>query len=255
MRVFHLQLPMRTVDGAINERIKLSSTIVQTDSLLFIVDTGWVHYPNDLLLELKKWDFSPEQFDLVINTHVHPDHIGNNYLFENARYVVSSVDFEAAKAYAMEMKTSINPYKTFIKYFPHYPPRLAERHAAYSKKLIGKFWKEEFFGNPDRMEWIENRPELPPNVSLVKTAGHTLGHYAVALNGTIENVYITGDALPAKIFWKRKLRERAPRWDPEAFEKSKILVENFEGIIISGHDKPFRTADRKYITQTIIDLA
>ena len=65
---------------------------------------------------------------------------------------------------------------------------------------------------------------------------------------------MTGDALPARIFWRRKLRELAPRWDARQFEKSKAQLEQFEGIIIAGHDRPFRTGDKKYLTETEIDL-
>lgn len=254
MKIFPMLLPMRTVDGAINERIKLTSTIIQTNDTLVIVDTGWAFFPQDLLAELEKWGFSPESFDMVLNTHVHPDHIGNNYLFENARIILSSEDFDFANAYSTEMITSENPYDTFIKYFPHYSSRLTERHAAYSKKLATRFWKKEFIGNPENIEWIEDNPQLPRNISLFHTPGHTPGHYVVALKGTPENVYITGDALPAKIFWKRKLRERAPRWDVEGFEKSKSAIEQLDGIIIGGHDKPFRTADKKYTGEFFIQL-
>ena len=97
---------MRTISGGIDERIKLSSTVIQTKDFLMIVDTGWAHFPNDLQSELGKYNFEPIDFDLVLNTHVHPDHAGNNFLFKNARLIMSRVDFEFAQNYSAEMLAS-----------------------------------------------------------------------------------------------------------------------------------------------------
>lgn len=254
MKIYPLLLPMRTVDGGINLRVKLMSTVVETDSHLMIIDTGWTNFPEDLKTALAAIGFAPTDFDMVINTHVHPDHAGNNYLFENARIILSREDLEFAQTYSTEMIASSNPTETFLKWFPDYPHHRAERHAAYSKKLTTRFWKPEVIGLPERFEWIEDNPELPDHIRLLHTPGHTPGHYSVCIAGRNSSLYVTGDALPAKIFWRRKLRELAPRWDSVAFEKSKAAIEELDGIILGGHDRPFYSSDKKYIAEPVLEL-
>jgi N-acyl homoserine lactone hydrolase len=72
-------------DGA--RIVDASSTVTSIDSgeALIIVDTGAPSGVGELTDALAKANISPEEVDLLINTHLHMDHCGCNHLFVNAR--------------------------------------------------------------------------------------------------------------------------------------------------------------------------
>lgn len=50
-----------------------------------IVDSGLVGEDGEIRRALAGLNVKPEEVDLLVNTHSHPDHCGNNYLFSMAR--------------------------------------------------------------------------------------------------------------------------------------------------------------------------
>lgn len=95
-------------------RAAMQSWVVEVDGLTVIVDTGvgngrdrpamppLDHLDTDFLGELTRAGMAPESVDVVVNTHVHTDHVGWNTkwdsgswvpTFPNARYVVSEADY------------------------------------------------------------------------------------------------------------------------------------------------------------------
>jgi len=74
----HLRILGGIVAGA-------SSTVsfIHSDKKI-IVDTGVSKDRKEIIFGLEKEGFSPGDIDIVINTHPHGDHMGNNNLFENA---------------------------------------------------------------------------------------------------------------------------------------------------------------------------
>ena len=61
-----------------------SVTLISTGKRRIIVDTGLVGEEEIILKRLAEAELNPEDIDSVINTHVHQDHIGNNFLFSRA---------------------------------------------------------------------------------------------------------------------------------------------------------------------------
>jgi len=60
-----------------------------------IVDTRTAWDGKQILEALKKCDVSPDDINFVICTHGHSDHIGCNYLFQNAIHIVGfSISFK-----------------------------------------------------------------------------------------------------------------------------------------------------------------
>ena len=57
-----------------------------------IVDTGAIGEHKGIINGLKKEKLKPEDIDIVINTHLHPDHCGNNDLFVNAEFIAHEVE-------------------------------------------------------------------------------------------------------------------------------------------------------------------
>jgi Metallo-beta-lactamase superfamily len=95
-------------------RIALQVWVVEVDGLTVLVDTGvgndrvrprmWQldHLQTDFLESLRRAGIEPEDVDVVINTHLHFDHVGWNTMrdgdawvptFPNARYLMPEADY------------------------------------------------------------------------------------------------------------------------------------------------------------------
>ncbi|WP_319452622.1 MULTISPECIES: MBL fold metallo-hydrolase [unclassified Mycobacterium] len=100
--------------GAEQWRIAMQTWVVQVDGLTVVVDTGvgndrdrphmppLDHLSTDFLGEFTRAGFEPGSVDVVINTHLHTDHVGWNTqlvdgawvpTFPNARYVMPEPDY------------------------------------------------------------------------------------------------------------------------------------------------------------------
>jgi len=72
-------------------------SLIRDGKLNVIVDTG---NPNDeeaIRNGLRKFKLSPKLIDFVIITHYHPDHIGCNMLFKNAKFIDFADVYEGDK--------------------------------------------------------------------------------------------------------------------------------------------------------------
>jgi N-acyl homoserine lactone hydrolase len=134
-----------------------------------LVDTG-VGGPDDLLADwrvvnrsiadaLAEIDVTPADIDLVINTHLHFDHCGQNAVFPHAPCYVQRSELARAKVESPEL------YDWF-----------------------------DFMNG--RFELLDGDTEIVPGVRVVATPGHTTGHQSVlvaAEGGSAPDVLI-GDA-------------------------------------------------------------
>src|SRR5580692_3031803 len=102
-----------------------------------LVDTG-VGGPEDLLNDWRVADIS-----LVINTHLHFDHCGQNPVFGHAPFYVQRAELDRARRE--------------------------------SPDLSGWF---DFMGA--RFELLDGDTEILPGLSVIATPGHTVGHQCVA---------------------------------------------------------------------------
>ena len=76
-------------------RCRAGSTIIliRDEGKNILVDTGNPQDKEKIIITLKKNGLRPEDIDLVIITHFHPDHLGCNYLFKKAHFIVPGVSF------------------------------------------------------------------------------------------------------------------------------------------------------------------
>jgi glyoxylase-like metal-dependent hydrolase (beta-lactamase superfamily II) len=100
--------------GGEHWRAAMQSWVVEVDGLTVVVDTGvgndrdrpamppLDHLDTDFLGALVRAGVPPESVDVVVNTHVHTDHVGWNTkrdgdswvpTFPNARYLIPEVDY------------------------------------------------------------------------------------------------------------------------------------------------------------------
>ena len=70
-------------------------TLVSHDNLNIVIDTGIVGEANKIRDGLSNFGLSTGDIDLIINTHLHGDHIGNNALFINAEFIAHKNELPA----------------------------------------------------------------------------------------------------------------------------------------------------------------
>jgi glyoxylase-like metal-dependent hydrolase (beta-lactamase superfamily II) len=70
-------------------RASSTITLVFDGKEKIIVDTGNLTDDKKILKALKKFKIEPAEITMVVNTHVHPDHRGCNFLFRKAKIITS----------------------------------------------------------------------------------------------------------------------------------------------------------------------
>jgi N-acyl homoserine lactone hydrolase len=132
-----------------------------------LVDTG-VGWPTDVIKEwrivnrraadaLAEHDLSPADVTIVINSHLHWDHCGQNAVFKHAPFYIQRS--ELARARREEKKTA-----------------------------------EWFDFAEARFELIDGDAEIAEGVRVVATPGHTVGHQSVLVDTADGAAVMIGDA-------------------------------------------------------------
>jgi len=131
-----------------------------------LVDTG-VGWPTELVKEWKvvnrhaadalaEHDLSPADVHIVINSHLHFDHCGQNAVFKHAPFYVQRTELERARVQAR--------------------------------------WLTDWFDFAGaRFELLDGDAEIADGVRVIATPGHTAGHQSILVQGDGEEVLI-GDA-------------------------------------------------------------
>ena len=78
---------------------RFGSTFLYSQGKNILVDTGGGPSSGKLLKNLKNVGIKNNEIDIVVLTHLHPDHVGWNVLdnqptFQSAKYIVSSTDLK-----------------------------------------------------------------------------------------------------------------------------------------------------------------
>jgi len=132
-----------------------------------LVDTG-VGWPSDLVKEWKvvnrhaadalaEHDLSPADVRIVVNTHLHFDHCGQNAVFKHAPFYVQRAELERARR----------------------------------EEKITTDWFD-FAGA--RFELLDGDGEVADGVRVVATPGHTAGHQSVVVDTSDGGALMIGDA-------------------------------------------------------------
>ena len=164
--------------------LSIHSLIVESDGQLLMVDTcigndkertypRWNHMQTDFLQKLEAAGFKPEQFDTVLCTHMHVDHVGWNTrlvdgawqpTFANARYLYAEDEWAhwrtEPQEYGPVIEDSVQPI---------FDAGLAD--------LV----------RPDH--------RVTDEVWLEPTPGHTPGHVSIHIASEGEEAVITGDMI------------------------------------------------------------
>ena len=159
--IHHLKLAEVNLSGAYNpptfrdSRIDVYATLIITSSATILVDTGVGsdnHYinktfeplPVSVEQALNEHGLQLADIDIVINSHLHFDHCGNNRLFPRPQFVIQEAEISIARS----SRYTVNSWFDFTG---------ADLHQVRGDKQIA------------------------PGVSVLSTPGHTPGHQSVLI--------------------------------------------------------------------------
>jgi N-acyl homoserine lactone hydrolase len=150
------RLHLASLQGLDGSRWPVHGFVVTHPGGAVLVDTG-VGGPQDVLDDwrvvnvsvadaLAGLDMSPADIDLVINTHLHFDHCGQNAVFRHAPFYVQRAELDRMRREAGELY--------------------------------------DWFGFMDaRFELLDGDTEVVPGLEVIATPGHTAGHQCVIVRG------------------------------------------------------------------------
>lgn len=165
---------MKTPYYGIKYQAALKPLLVTTDSERMLIDTGIAQLPQslskyvkfskdtDIVQELSHHGVSPDDITVVVNTHMHMDHCGNNRLFRKARYIVQRD----------ELSYSSNP----------------------DRFMRGGYVKEFYEGLA--FETVDGDSLITNGLRVIATPGHTPGHQSAVLEAGGRKIVYTGDVAP-----------------------------------------------------------
>ncbi|UWG98909.1 N-acyl homoserine lactonase family protein [Dehalobacter sp. DCM] len=180
-----------------------------------IVDTGgsipegerWQPYSR---LEEEELDYAllaigvlPEEIDLVILTHLHWDHAGNNRLFPNARFVVQKKELDYLLAPEPKIK------------------------AGFETDLVME----------TKYDTVDGDCEIIPGISVLLTPGHTTGMQCVVVKTASGQYVLGGDLITLFENW-----EAIPHipggvhYDLSVVMESLNKIDKLNAKVLPGHD-------------------
>ncbi len=201
----------------LEDRVKgaffLTSTVLIKSDRTVIVDPGPSISRRCLLARLEDYGLNPEMVDVVVNTHLHPDHIENNPLFRGKELIVHRRELSFTVDWAKR-----NEWPEYI----------------------------DAYVNIMRVNEVEGEEEIARGVWVMETPGHTPGSISVVVETSEGRIVITGDIV--SIACEKAILAKVPRPDlvsrvydyDAAVESIQRIIGLKPAVIIPGHDKPLK---------------
>lgn len=192
----------------------LKPMLVRTEGMNVLVDTGIADLPTKLAphynverdgrridKSLKSLGLEPKDVDLVINTHLHLDHAGNNKMFRNARFIVQKGELDVA----------------------YDPPRWF-RGGYYTELIQGIEFTE-----------VQGDSKIAEGISVIRTGGHTPGHQAVLVEASPKPFLYCGDIAAIK---ENIVKHNLPGilWDPREAAAALERFAAMDATYVFSHD-------------------
>jgi len=163
---------------------------------------------------LSRIGWNPEDVSLVILTHLHWDHCGNNQLFKRARFMVQED----------EIRYALSP--------------LPSHHVAYETPAIGSrpLWLDTY----QQFQIIRGDHSIAPGISTIHLPGHSPGFQGVCVETDDGPYVIAGDCVPLYENWYGKAHENhippGVHSDLAGCYRSFEKLEKIGAKILPGHD-------------------
>jgi glyoxylase-like metal-dependent hydrolase (beta-lactamase superfamily II) len=197
-----------------------------TDKILIDNGGGPDLYPHlgNLIAGLKSEAVDPENINVVILTHGHPDHVGGcidedgNLVFPNARYVMSRGEWTYWAKDADETVLGIEQITEF------------------------KYGRNNLLAITDQVDLIEPDTEIVPGIHALATPGHTRHHMSVQATSGGAHLICVADTMDLPIHVEHT--NWHPAWDEQADQgiqtRRKLLKRAIEqNALIHGFHFPF----------------
>ena len=190
------------------------SLAVRSGGKLLIVDTGFQGADSVLLEDMRQKGIDRNEVDIVVFTHIHPDHVGWNLTdgkpnFPKARYLFPQKDWD---------------YWT--------QPSVMENAEYVANQVVP-------LKDLNVLELIGENYQLTDELTTVPTPGHTPGHTSIAIASGGERGFILGDVAHSPI--QAHHTDWCPAFDidPDVSRKTRHSVLDMleaEGILVcAGH--------------------
>jgi len=158
--------------------VKFGSFLVRSSGKTILVDTGAgprnPAMPGGKLLDnLAAIGVRPDDIDIVVNTHLHVDHVGWNCSERDGTFVPT---FPKAEYW-------IN--RTEWDYWTE-PQNAAEEGAHITQGVLP-------LGESPQLELIDGEVAITPELQMLSTPGHTPGHISIGIASGGESAIILGD--------------------------------------------------------------
>jgi len=252
LQVTAIMTQVDDIDNIIVRNIPVSTALIEYgDGHLAIIDTGMADNPQ-LEQELAEWGCQPEDFELVINTHLHCDHAGGNRLFKNARIIVSRRGLD----YARDWQRQLGECEDYARRRGNRGQESDNSAAVLLtdiRRLAESFPVESYIGTPGQLEFIEDDPPLPPGFELIMAPGHTIADFGVVLTGTDTKVLVAGDALFHRDLWRSDYLPGI-NYNDAMFKESALRLSKFDGLIVPGHDRAFDNRTGIYLQDERLNI-
>ena len=149
---------------------------------------------NLVVPSLKAAGITPEDIDMVLITHAHPDHIGGlldaqgNLVYPNAQYYVAQREWD--------YWTSVDPSTVEAEALRHH------------LELLVSEAKKAFSAVGDRLTFVQEGEEILPGVRVEPAYGHTPGHVMLSITADDQKLYNISDVVVLPLFVEH------PEWAP-----------------------------------------
>ncbi|MDR0841388.1 MAG: N-acyl homoserine lactonase family protein [Christensenellaceae bacterium] len=166
----------------------------------------------------KAGGITPNDVDIVINTHMHYDHIGNNRLVKNALFYVSQREYQIAFA----------PMKCQAKLYEN-------THHLFDERAVDPFaWR-----------FVTGITDVAPGVRIIPTPGHTDGHMSVFVKTAEGTLCVSGDAVNLIEALENRYINKFHSSIPDCYRSYDVILDNAV-CILPGHEpslQKFQSSD------------